>query len=64
MTSPPRACSSRFTFTDWLNREGAVYVFAGEHHGEGIIGGPLVVPARVLETLTWTELVERAKESV
>ncbi|MFJ6022958.1 hypothetical protein ACIQFP_26740 [Nocardiopsis alba] len=40
---------------DW----GLVYVFEGEHTGNGTDGEPLVVPTRVVETLTWTELIQR-----
>lgn len=47
-----------------MDRTGTVYAFEGERHGEGIEGEPLVVPTRVLETLTWNELIKKAKESV
>lgn len=43
-----------------LLEEGTVYFF----EGEGIEGEPLAVPTRVLETLTWAELVDRVKEGV
>lgn len=42
---------------DW----GAVYVFEGDMTGNGTDGEPLVVPTRVVETLTWTELIKRAE---
>lgn len=42
---------------DW----GAVIVFEGEMVGNGTDGEPLVVPTRVVETLTWSELVKRTE---
>lgn len=42
---------------DW----GTVYVFEGDMAGNGTDGEPLVVPTRIVETLTWSELVARAE---
>lgn len=39
-----------------------VVVFTGEQWGWGADGEPLVVPTRVLETLTWGQLVELARK--
>jgi hypothetical protein len=55
--------AARFITAEEMDQTGTVYVFEGEPHGEGIEGEPLVVPTRVLKTLTWTELAEQAKES-
>lgn len=38
---------------------GTVYVFEGELTGNGTDGEPLAVPTKVIETLTWSELVAR-----
>lgn len=40
---------------------GAVVVFEGEYTGNGDDGEALAVPTRVVETLTWDELVKRAE---
>jgi len=46
------------TVTDGM---GQVLVFEGEYSGNGDDGEALAVPARVVETLTWSELVKRAE---
>lgn len=40
---------------------GTVYVFEGDMAGNGTDGEPLIVPTRVVETITWSELVKRAE---
>lgn len=40
---------------------GTVYVFEGDMAGNGTDGEPLIVPTRVVETLTWSELVKRTE---
>lgn len=37
--------------------EGTVIVFTGRRVGNGFDGEPLVVPAEVVETMTWAQLV-------
>lgn len=36
-----------------------VIVFEGRHVGQGFDGEPLVMPTRVVETLTWAEFTAR-----
>ena len=55
--------AARYVTAEEMDRDGVVYAFEGDVHGAGIEGEPLVEPTRVLKTLTWTELVEQAKES-
>lgn len=43
---------------------GTVYVFEGERTGNGTDGEPLAVPDRVVETLTWSELLKHADAEV
>ena len=43
------------------NSWGSVVVFEGDMAGTGTDGEPLVVPTRITATLTWAQLVERAK---
>lgn len=40
---------------------GPVVVFEGEYSGNGDDGEALAVPTRIVETLTWSELVKRAE---
>ncbi|WP_017602294.1 hypothetical protein [Nocardiopsis lucentensis] len=42
---------------------GTIYVFEGEWTGDGADGDPLAVPTKVIETLTWSELVARAESA-
>lgn len=41
---------------------GTVYVFEGEHTGNGTDGEPLAVPTRIVETLSWSQLVARTED--
>lgn len=42
-----------------LDREGTVCVFEGDQVGYGLEMEPLVVPTRVVETLTWSEFTRK-----
>lgn len=49
--------AARFAATEEMDRDGVVYEFEGQRHGQGIEGDPLVVPARVVRTLTWSQML-------
>ena len=42
---------------DPADTHGTVYVFEGEHTGDGTDGEPLAVPSRVVRTLTWSQML-------
>lgn len=56
--------AARYVTAERMDQGGTVYVFEGEVHGACIEGEPLVVPTRVRETMTWSELLERAQKHV